>query len=79
MNTRVTTLRSTTLSRDHPGQRGRVVQAARERPADQEVDLRYSGDERRQQERRQSDRPTTLDTRKAGLGRRTAGRISLTA
>lgn len=78
MNTRVTTLRSTTLSRDHQGQRGRVAQATRERPADLKGDFGYSGDERRRQDRRQSDHPTTLDTRKAGLDRRTAGRISLT-
>jgi hypothetical protein len=77
MNNRVTTLRSTTQVRDHQGQRGRFAQAKREWPADQEADRRYSGDERRQQNRRQADRPTTLDTRKAGPERRTTGRISL--
>lgn len=49
-----------------------------ESSADDRVALDYAGEERRKRDRRDSALPTTLDTRKSGLDRRLAGRISIT-
>jgi hypothetical protein len=77
MNARVATLRNTTLAGNPPGRQTPAPRAARAWAAAASDDTPYAGEERRKQERRRDERPTTLDTRKDGLDRRVAGRISV--
>lgn len=77
MNARVATLRNTTLSGTPQGRQPPLPRAARAWAATPGSEVPYSGEERRKQERRRADRPTTLDTRKDGPDRRVAGRISV--
>jgi hypothetical protein len=46
-------------------------------PVHEEATVAYVGEDRRKKNRRNGALPTTLDTRKGGIDRRTKGRISL--
>jgi hypothetical protein len=56
---------------------GEATQPQPTKPEHEEAAVAYVGEDRRKKNRRNGALPTTLDTRKGGIDRRTKGRISL--
>jgi hypothetical protein len=56
---------------------GEASQREPTKPVHEKAPVPYVGEDRRKKNRRSGALPTTLDTRKGGIDRRTKGRISL--